>query len=70
MTVKELIDKLSEFDPDLEIEFEFEEYSADGGTWLLEPDILVKLDHNKDKRGTLLFNFRNIGCYWSHEQWK
>lgn len=30
MTVKELIDKLSEFDPDLEIDFEFEQYSADG----------------------------------------
>lgn len=32
MTVKELINELSKFDSDLEIEFEFEEYSADGGT--------------------------------------
>lgn len=62
MTVKELIDELSKFDSDLEIEFEFEEYSADGGTWLLEPDTLVKLDYDKDKE-TLLFNFRNRGCY-------
>lgn len=62
MTVKELIDKLSEFDSSLEIEFEFEEYSADGGTWILEPDVLVKLDYDKSKE-SLLFNFRNIGCY-------
>lgn len=63
MKVKELIDLLSEYDSDLEIEFEFEEYSADGGTWLLEPDTLVKLDYDKDVKETLLFNFRNRGCY-------
>lgn len=32
MKVKELIDELSKFDPDLEIYFEFEEYCEDGGT--------------------------------------
>lgn len=31
MKVKELIDELSKFDSDFEIEFEFEEYNADGG---------------------------------------
>lgn len=60
MTVKELIEKLSEFDSDLEIEFEFEEYSADGGTLQLEPDVIVKLPFDKE---TLLFNFRSIGSY-------
>lgn len=63
MTVKELIDKLSEFDSDLEIEFEFEEYSADSGTWVLEPSVFVKLDYNKDEKPTLLLNFINIGRY-------
>jgi hypothetical protein len=61
MTVKELIDELSEFDPDLEIDFEFEEYSADGETWLLEPG--VKFVFSKDDKETLIFNFRSIGSY-------
>jgi hypothetical protein len=64
MTVKELIDKLSEFDPDLEIDFEFEQYSADGGTWLLEPTVFVKLDYNAVyKKPTLLLNFTSVGSY-------
>jgi hypothetical protein len=56
MTVKELIDKLSEFDSDLEIEFEFEEYCEDGWTWLLRFDKLMKLAYDKD---TLLFLLKN-----------
>jgi len=60
MTIKELTDKLSEFDPDLEIEFEFEEYSADSGTWLLEPGVIMKLTSDKE---SLLFNFTSRGNY-------
>lgn len=56
MNVKELIDLLSEYDSDLEIEFEFEEYCADGGTWLLRFDTLMKLVY--DKKETLLFNLK------------
>ena len=63
MKVKELIDKLSEFDSDLEIEFEFEEYSADGGTWLLEPGVLMKFTYDKENREVLIFNFVSIGSY-------
>lgn len=64
MTVKEMIEKLSNFDTDLEIEFEFEEYSADGGTWLLEPSVLFKFTYyNKENREALIFNFRSIGSY-------
>lgn len=55
MTVKELIDKLSEFDSDLEIEFEFEEYCEDGGTWLLKFDRLLKCVYNKE---FLLFSLK------------
>lgn len=54
MKVKELIDLLSEYDSDLEIEFE--EYCADGGTWLLRFDTLMKLVY--DKKETLLFNLK------------
>ena len=60
MTVKELIEKLSSFDPDLEIDFEFEEYSADGGTWILEPDALFRFTYDKENREALIFNFRSI----------
>ena len=63
MTVKELIDKLSEFDSNLEIEFEFEEYSADGGTWLLEPGVLMKSTYDNENRESLIFNFISIGTY-------
>ena len=63
MKVKELIDKLSEFDPDLEIDFEFEEYSADGGTWLLESGVLMKFTYDKENREALIFNFVSIGSY-------
>ena len=63
MTVKELIDELSKFDSDLEIDFEFEEYSADGGTWILEPGVLFKFTYDKENREALIFNFRNIGSY-------
>ena len=63
MTVNELIEKLSEFDHNLEIEFEFEEYSADGGTWLLEPSVLIKFTYDKENREALIFNFRSIGSY-------
>ena len=63
MTVKELIDELSGFDPDLEINFEFEEYSADGGTWLLEPSVLMKFTYDKENREALIFNFISIGSY-------
>jgi len=64
MTVKELIDKLSKFDSNLEIDFKFEEYSADGGTWLLEPSVLFKFAYfNKENREALIFNFRSIGSY-------
>lgn len=63
MKVKELIDELSKFDSDLEIEFEFEEYSADGGTWLLEPGVLMKFLYEKDNREALIFNFKSIGSY-------
>ena len=63
MKIKELIDELSKFDSDLEIEFEFEEYSADGGTWLLEPGVFMKFSYEKDNREALIFNFRNIGRY-------
>lgn len=63
MKVKELIDELSKFDSDLEIEFEFEEYSADGGTWLLEPGVLMKFFYNEDNREALIFNFKSIGSY-------
>lgn len=64
MTVKELIDKLSKFDSNLKIDFEFEEYSADGGTWLLEPSVLFKFNYyNKENREALIFNFRSIGRY-------
>ena len=55
MKVKELIDKLSEFDSDLEIEFEFEEYYDDFGTWLLEFDKLLKCVYDKE---FLLFNLK------------
>lgn len=55
MTVKELIDKLSEFDSDLEIEFEFEEYCEDGGTWELKFDRLLKRVYDKE---LLLFNLK------------
>lgn len=64
MTVKELIDKLSKFDSNLKIDFEFEEYSADGGTRLLEPSVLFKFNYyNKENREALIFNFRSIGRY-------
>ena len=63
MKVRELIDELSRFDPDLKIEFEFEEYSADGGTWLLEPNVLMKFTYEKENRETLIFNFISIGSY-------
>lgn len=63
MKVKELIDELSKFDSNLDIEFEFEEYSADGGTWLLEPSALFKFLYDKENREALIFNFRNIGRY-------
>lgn len=56
MKVKELIDNLSEFDSDLEIEFEFEEYCEDGGTWLLKFDKLLKCVYDKE---FLLFNLKN-----------
>lgn len=55
MTVKELIDKLSEFDSDLEIEFEFEEHCEDGGTWALKFDRLLKCVYDKE---FLLFNLK------------
>ena len=61
MKIKELIDELSKFDSDLEIEFEFEEYSADGSTWLLEPSTLFTYD--KENRKELIFNFISIGSY-------
>lgn len=63
MKVKELIGELSKFDSDLEIDFEFEEYSTDGGTWLLEPGVLMKFTYDKENRETLIFNFRSIGQY-------
>ena len=55
MTVKELIDKLSSFDSDLGIEFEFEEYCEDGGTWSLKLDKLLKCVYDKE---FLLFNLK------------
>ena len=55
MKVKELIDKLSEFDSDLEIDFEFEEYYDDFGTWSLEFDKLLKCVYDKE---FLLFNLK------------
>lgn len=63
MKVKELIDKLQTFDPELEIDFEFEEYSADGGTWLLEPGALFKFIYDKENREALIFNFVSVGQY-------
>ena len=63
MTAGELIEILKAFDSDMEIEFEFEEYSADGGTWVLEPDTIIKLDYDKDAKETILFNFSSIGSY-------
>ena len=63
MTVKELIDELSKFDSNLDIEFEFEEYSADGGTQLLEPGVLMKFTYDKENRDALIFNFKSIGSY-------
>lgn len=63
MKVKELIEKLQTFDPDLEIDFEFEEYSADGGTWLLEPGVLMKFTYDKENRDALIFNFVSVGQY-------
>ncbi len=55
MKIKELIDLLSEYDSDLEIEFEFEEYYDDFGTWLLEFDKLLKRVYDKE---FLLFNLK------------
>lgn len=63
MKVKELIDELSKFDSDFEIEFEFEEYSADGGTWLLELGVIMKFLYDKENREALIFNFKSIGSY-------
>lgn len=63
MKVKELIEKLQTFDPELEIDFEFEEYSADGGTWLLEPGVLFKFIYDKENREALIFNFVSVGQY-------
>lgn len=63
MKVKELIDELSKFDSDLEIDFEFEKYSADGGTWILEPGVLFKFIYDKKNREALIFNFKSIGSY-------
>ena len=63
MTVEELIEELSKFDSDLKIEFEFEEYSADGGTWLLEPCVLMKFTYDKENRDALIFNLISIGSY-------
>lgn len=63
MKVKELIEKLQTFDPELEIDFEFEEYSADGGTWLLEPGVLMKFTYDKENRDALIFNFVSVGQY-------
>lgn len=63
MKIKELIDELSKFDSDLEIEFEFEEYSADGSTWLLEPGVLMKSTYDNENRESLIFNFISIGTY-------
>lgn len=59
MKVKELVDELSKFDSDLEIEFEFEECV----TWLLEPSALFKFTYDEENREVLIFNFRSIGTY-------
>ena len=59
MTVKELIDKLSEFDSDLEIEFKFEEPSGisdDGCTWELQFDNLMK--HTHDEKEYVILNLK------------
>jgi hypothetical protein len=56
MTVKDLMEKLSEFDSDLEIEFEFEESLNEGDTWLLRFDKLMKLTYNEKE--SVLLNFR------------
>lgn len=55
MKVKELIELLSKYDSDLEIEFEFEEYCEDGGTWSLKFDKLLKCVYDKE---FLLFNLK------------
>ena len=55
MTVNELIEKLKEFDSDLEIDFEFEESLNEGCTWQLRFDKLMKCTYEKE---FVLFNFR------------
>lgn len=36
---------------------------ADGGTWLLEPSVLMKSIYDNENREALIFNFISIGSY-------
>lgn len=59
MKVKELIEKLKEFDSDLEVEFEFEEPPGiidDRCTWKLQFNKLMKCTH--DEKESVLLNLR------------
>lgn len=59
MKVKELIEKLKEFDSNLEIEFEFEELPGiadDGCIFELQFDKLMKRTH--DEKESVLLNLR------------